>query len=166
VSVTRRQILAITLAAGATGATPVRVQAAGVDRLERLLAFEQRLESAYGAALEQAVIDPALGRSLLGQEREHVRGVEHALETLGRRGPVGSAPPPGPAALGSRRAFATFALELETETVAAYVGVLATLDAPGLLQPLGSIMASGAQHGVALRRVLGDPAVPTRSNVG
>ena len=35
--------------------------------------------------------------------------------------------------------------------------VLARLDAPGLLQPLGSIMTSGAQHQVALRRVLAEP---------
>ena len=35
--------------------------------------------------------------------------------------------------------------------------VLATLDAPDLLQPLGSIMTSGAQHQVALRGLLNEP---------
>jgi Ferritin-like domain len=103
------------------------------------------------------VIDPALGRSLWGQERDHVRGVEVALETLGRRAQRARVVPPRRAALADRPAFARFALELETEAVAGYVEVLARLDAPGLLQPLGSIMTSGAQHQVALRRVLAEP---------
>jgi hypothetical protein len=156
-SVTRRQIVATAVGAAAVRAEPAGAQATGADGLERLLALEHRLESAYRAALDRGVIDPALGRSLSGQERDHVRGVQVALETLGRRPRRARVMPPPRAALAGRPAFARFALELETEAVAGYVEVLAGLDAPGLLQPLGSIMTSGAQHQVALRRVLAEP---------
>ena len=146
------------LAAGALGAGPTPARASGNDQLELLLAFEHRLEAAYRAALAGDAVDLALGRSLLAQEREHVRGVELALRSVGRRGPRSSAPRGAPReALSGRRDFARFALALETETVAAYTQVLATLDAPDLLQPLGSIMTAGAQHQVALRRLLGEP---------
>jgi hypothetical protein len=158
VSLTRGQLVAAAIWAGALSADPALGQPSGVDQLERLLAFEQRLEAAYGAALERCAIDAPLGRSLLAQERKHVRGLELALQTLGRRGPQAAVSPPEQGSgLTGRRAFARFALALETQTVAAYAQVLATLDAPGLLQPLGSIMTSGAQHQVALREVLGEP---------
>jgi hypothetical protein len=158
VSLTRGQFVGVALWAGALGADPALGQPSGVDQLERLLTFEHRLEAAYGAALEHGAIDAPLGRSLLAQERKHVRGVELALQTLGRRGPQATVSPPEQGSgLTGRRAFARFALALETQTVAAYAQVLATLDAPGLLQPLGSIMTSGAQHQVALREVLGEP---------
>jgi hypothetical protein len=156
-SVTRRQIVAAAVGAAAVRAGRAGAQATGADGLERLLALEHRLEAAYRAALDRGVIDPALGRSLSGQERDHVRGVEVALDTLGRRPPRPRVVPPRRAALAGRPAFARFALELESEAVAGYVEVLAGLDAPGLLQPLGSIMTSGAQHQVALRGVLGEP---------
>lgn len=157
-SVTRRQIVVAALAAGVVGARPGHAHASGVDQLDLVLSFEQRLEAAYRAALSRGAIDATLGRSLLAQEREHVRGVGLALEALGRRKPDEpvSPPPPG-AALSARRPFARFALELESEAVGAYVRVLATLDAPDLLQPLGSIMTSGAQHQVALRGLLNEP---------
>ena len=157
-SLTRGQFVAAAIWAGALSADPALGQPSGVDQLERLLAFEQRLEAAYGAALERGAIDAPLGRRLLAQERKHVRGVELALQTLGRRRPQAAVSPPElGSGLTGHRAFARFALALETQTVAAYAQVLATLDAPGLLQPLGSIMTSGAQHQVALREVLGEP---------
>jgi ferritin-like protein len=158
VSLTRGQFVGLAVCAGALGAEPALGQPGGVDRVERLLEFEHRLEAAYGAALERGAIDAPLGRTLLAHEREHVRGVELALRTLGGRVSQATVSPPEPAsALRGRRAFARFALALETQTVAAYAQVLATLDAPGLLQPLGSIMTSGAQHQVALRELLGEP---------
>jgi hypothetical protein len=55
----------------------------------------------------------------------------------------------------SRRAFATSALELERQAVDAYRDVLTGFRDENLLQPLGSIMACGAQHEVALREALG-----------
>ena len=54
-----------------------------------------------------------------------------------------------------RAALERFAIALERETAAAYAATLATLRAPKLLQPLGSIMTAGAQHQVALREALG-----------
>jgi hypothetical protein len=134
-----------------------RALLAGGEPLERLLGFEQRLESAYRAALEREAIDPELGEALLTHEGEHVRGVESALRTLGSGRPRASVTPPEQGrALSDRAAFARFAIGLERDTVSAYAEVLATLRAPELLQPLGSIMTAGAQHEVALRQVLGD----------
>lgn len=153
----RRELLAAAVAASALGVDAAWAQSGGVDRLERLLVLELRLEAAYRAALARDSVEPELGRMLLAHEREHVRGVEVALRALGDGRPRATATPPPPApAFASRRTFARFALALEEETVAAYAELLATLDAPGLLQPLGSIMASGAQHQVALRAVLGE----------
>ena len=78
-SVTRRQIVVAALAAGVVGARPGHAHASGVDQLDLVLSFEQRLEAAYRAALSRGAIDATLGRSLLAQEREHVRGVGLAL---------------------------------------------------------------------------------------
>ena len=127
-----------------------------VDGVARLLGLERRLEAAYAGALARDAIDPDLGRRLLGHEREHVRGLEQALDDLGRPGPRATAPAPTIGiAFGSRRAFAASALQLEHETVDAYRDVLTGFRADHLLQPLGSIMACGAQHEVALRQALG-----------
>ena len=136
----------LALAGGARAATRS-------DDLERLLGLERRLAAAYEAALARDAIDPALGRLLLGHEREHVRGLEQALGG----GPRALAPAPKTGLdLSSRRGFARSALDLERQTVDAYVDVLSTLGNDRLLQPLGSIMACGAQHEVALRQVLGE----------
>jgi hypothetical protein len=155
VIVTRRQAL---LAAGA-GTLAVAGPAAAAretdaEQLERLLGLERRLAGAYEAALAREAIDPALGELLLGHERDHIRGVEQALA---RTAPRATAPPPK---LGidftTRRTFARSALELERQTVDTYQDVLTTFHNDRLLQPLGSIMACGAQHEVALRQVLGE----------
>ena len=136
-------------------------QASDAEQLERLLALEQRLESLYRTALARDAIQPGLGRTLLEHEREHVRGLEQALRGRGRRAPRATVPPPRlGAALASRPAFARLAADLEAGTVRAYQDVLATFAGDRLLQPLGSIMASGAQHAVALRRVAGDELIP------
>jgi hypothetical protein len=155
VIVTRRQAL---LAAGA-GALTVDGPAAAAgetdaEQLERLLGLERRLAAAYEAALAREAIDRALGELLLGHEREHIRGLEQAL---GRSAPRAIAPPPK---LGidftTRRTFARSALELERQTVDTYQDVLTRFHNDRLLQPLGSIMACGAQHEVALRQALGE----------
>lgn len=158
-AITRRRLLSGGAAAKAAlaAAGPAHSAApAGAEALERLLGLEDRLADAYRAALERDAIDPALGERLLAHEREHVRGVEAALASLGRSGPRASVTPPEQSrALTGRRPFARYALELETEAVHGYAALLADLRAPELLQPLGSIMTAGAQHGVALRQVLG-----------
>ncbi len=124
------------------------------DLLAGLLERELALEAAYADALERGAIHPELGERLLRHEREHVRGLEQAL---GAGRPRATAPAPK---LGidfaSRRAFASSALELEAEAVEAYQEVLTTFHNDRLLQPLGSIMACGAQHVVALREALGE----------
>jgi ferritin-like protein len=127
------------------------------DAVARLLGFERRLEAAYAAALARDAIEPALGRRLLAHEHEHIRGLEQALGDLGRRGPRATAPAPTVGIdFASRHAFAASALQLEREAVDAYVDALIGFRDSHLVQPLGSIMACGAQHEVALRQVLGD----------
>jgi len=105
-------------------------------------------------------VDRELGELLLGHEREHVRALEVSLRRAGRT--PGSAPAPAPpeAALSGRRAFGRHALGLEQGAVGAYQDVLAAMRDERLLQPLGSIMAAGAQHEVAWREVLGIELLP------
>ncbi len=128
-----------------------------VEVLEGLLITEQSLISAYEAALRRDAIDPGLAAELVAQEREHVRAL---LKTLGggeERNPRASVPSPElTGALRSRSAFARFALELEADAVAAYAEAATNIRDPKLRQPLGSIMACEAAHGVALRDALGE----------
>jgi hypothetical protein len=127
------------------------------DAVSRLLGFERRLEAAYSAALARDAIEPALGRRLLANESENIRGLEQALGDLGRRGPRATAPAPTVGIdFSSKRAFAASALQIEGKAVDAYVDVLTGFRDDHLVQPLASIMACGAQHEVALRQVLGD----------
>jgi hypothetical protein len=143
--------LALALAGPARAAPP-----SDVEQLERLLVLEHRLQAAYESALTREAIEPRLGDTLLAHEREHVRGLGEALRARGGRAPRAAVPPRLGAALVGPVPFARYAIGLEAETVAAYQEVLATLRDERLLQPLGSIMAAGAQHAVALRRVAGE----------
>jgi hypothetical protein len=128
-----------------------------VDLLEDLLALENRLLSAYEAALRRAAIDMALGETLRDHEEEHVRAIEQALRHAGRRSPQASVPSPDlTAALRSRESFARFARKLEAEAVASYAEAAAAIRNPRLRQPLGSIMACEAAHEVALRDASGE----------
>ena len=150
-------MLGIALGGTLALARPAAAQTSDVDHLERLLALEQRLLSLYEAALERDAIDRGLGETLLEHESEHVRGLEMALRARGRRSPRATVPPPKVGtAFASRTAFARFAGDLEAEAVGSYEGVLPVLRSTRLLLPLGSIMASGAQHVVALRQAGGE----------
>mgnify|MGYP003287928234 CR=1 FL=1 len=149
----------------AAGAAPLALAAVAtaapkpdLDVLERLLTRERRLEAAYEAALRRGALSEPLARALRDQEREHARGIEMSLTARGRRAPG----PPEPdralaASLRSREAFARYALGLEDRAVRAYVDALSSLRDTRVLQPLGAILASEAQHQVALRRFLGEP---------
>ncbi len=131
-----------------------------VDVLEDLLALENRLISAYEAALRRDAIDVALGETLRDHEQEHARAIEEALRHAGTRSPRASVPPRElTSALRDRRAFARYALDLEGEALAAYREAAATIRNPRLRQPLGSIMACEAAHEVALRDALGEPSL-------
>jgi rubrerythrin len=127
-----------------------------VEIVEDLLAVEQRLISMYEAGVRADAIDAGLAEELLVQEREHVRGLERVLARIGRRNPRASVPSPElNRALESRASFARFAQDMEAEALAEYVDAAATIRDPKLRQPLGSIMACEAAHGVALRDALG-----------
>ena len=150
----RVAIAAPALALGALPSRALAVQPADGDQLERLLGLERRLAAAYEGALARDAIEPALGSLLLGHEREHIRGLEQAL---GHARPRATAPAPKVGVdFASRRAFARSALQLEREAVDRYQDVLTGFHNDKLLQPLGSIMACGVQHEVALREVLGE----------
>jgi hypothetical protein len=154
---TRRTALALALAGALARPASASAQSSDVDQLEQLLGLEKRLQSLYEAGLERDAIEPELGETLLEHESEHVRGVEMALRARGRRTPRATVPlPQVGTAFASRTAFARFAIDLETEAVAAYQQVLATIRSTRLLLPLGSIMTSGAQHVVALRQEGGE----------
>ena len=155
---TRRRVL---LAAGAAPLALAAVATAAsrpdVDTLERLLVLERRLEAAYEAAVRRGALDEDLALTLRDQEREHVRGIELALAARGPRAPRTLTPDPGLAgSLRSRDAFARYALRLEARALRDYVAALASLRDARLLRPLGAIMASEAQHQVALRASLGE----------
>ncbi len=131
-----------------------------VDLLEDLLALENRLLSAYEAALRREAIDVALGELLRDHEQEHVRAIEQALRHAGRRSPRASVPSPDlTAALHSRESFVRFARELEAEAVASYAEAAAVIRNPRLRQPLGSILTCEAAHEVALREAAGEPVL-------
>jgi hypothetical protein len=131
-----------------------------VDVLEDLLALEQRLISAYEAALRREVVDVALGKLLRDHERDHASALEDALRHTGQRSPRASVPAPElTAALRSRPAFAQFALDLEAQALASYTRAAAAIRNARLRQPLGSIMACEAAHGVALREALGERSI-------
>ena len=157
---TRRGLLLL-----GAGAAPLALAAAAkaapasdLDILERLLARERRLEAAYEAALRRGALGEALALALRDQEREHAHGIELSMAARGRRAPGAPEPDPALAAsLRSRDAFARYASGLEGRAVRAYVNALASLRDTRLLQPLGAILASEAQHEVALRRFLGEP---------
>ena len=130
---------------------------ADVELLEGLLATEQRLISAYEAGLRRDAIDPALAEELLVQEREHVRALQETLGGSADRNPRATVPSPElTGALRSRSTFARFALRLEAAAVTAYAEAAANIRDAKLRQPLGSIMACEAAHGVALRDALGE----------
>jgi Ferritin-like domain len=127
-----------------------------VEHLERLLAIEERLVAAYEAALRRDAIDPGLGELLLGHEREHAAALRRALAGS-ERNPRASVPSAElTAALRSPSEFARYAARLERTAVDAYVAAAAAMRDERLRQPLGSILACEAAHGVALRHSLGE----------
>jgi Ferritin-like domain len=161
VTLTRRGLVVGLGALAAVPATAVAQEQTDGELLEELLTLERRQEEAYAGALERDAIEPSLGRLLLAQEREHIRGLGLAFEELGAR-PAPEASVPDPrlgAALGSRRAFARFAVGLEQEAMDAYAASAPLLKRKELRMPLGSIMMCEAAHQVALRAADGSPLV-------
>jgi hypothetical protein len=155
---TRRALLGAAAALAVTAPAYAGASRSDGETLEQLLAIEARLAGAYEAALRRDAIESGLGELLLEQEREHIRGLEQALRSVGGRAPRAGVPPPElGSALRSPAAFARFALDLEAEAVAAYTSAAAETTRPGLRRPLGSIMACETAHEVALRAAAGLP---------
>jgi hypothetical protein len=153
------------LAAGATAAGALVLAApatarSGADKqvLERLMALEIRLRSTYEAAARRHVVDADLANLLAGHEGEHADGLGRVVKQKSAGGTVATVPAPevNRALSGGRRGFLRFALRSESEAVAAYADAVTALGDPALLQPLGSIMTSHAQHLVLLRKALGE----------
>lgn len=153
---TRRGLVLAGGAAALLAAAPaVGAPRSDTEMLEGLLSRERRLEAAYEASLRHGALDEQLALSLRDQEREHVRGLEQLLAARGRRPP---SPPRRDArlarALANAEAFGRYALALEGRAVGAYVDAAAGVGDAELLEALGAIMTSEAQHRVALRRAL------------
>ena len=133
-------------------------QRSDLELLEDLLARENRLLSAYEAALRRDAIDPAVGELLRDHEREHVRALEQTLAGYGTRNPRATVPSPDlTAALHDRESFARYAAHLEKEAIEMYSRVAAGIGDPDLRQPLGSILTCSAAHVAALRKSVGEP---------
>jgi Ferritin-like domain len=127
-----------------------------VELMEELLVREHALLSAYEAALKRDAIDAELGATLRDHERDHVRALEQSLAGGAARNPRASVPSAElEAALGGRGSFARFAVDQEGSLVAHYAATVPRIRNARLRQPLGSIMACGAAHVVALRESLG-----------
>jgi hypothetical protein len=161
VSLDRRTALAATAtAAGALVLAPPARARSSADRevLERLLALEIRLRSAYETAARRHVVDAGLANLLAGHAGEHADGLGRVLKRRSGGGAVATVPAPelSRALSGGRRGFLRFALRSEFEAVATYADAVTTLGDPTLLQPLGSVMTSHAQHLVLLRKALGE----------
>jgi hypothetical protein len=127
-----------------------------VELMEELLVREHALLSAYEAALKRDAIDAELGATLRDHERDHVRALEQSLPGGAARNPRASVPSAElEAALGGRESFARFAIAQEDDLAGRYAAALPRIRDARLRQPLGSIMACGAAHVVALREALG-----------
>jgi hypothetical protein len=127
-----------------------------VELMEELLVREHALLSGYEAALRRDAIDAQLGATLRDHERDHVRALEQSLPGGAARNPRASVPSPQlAAAVAGRESFARFAIAQEDELARRYAAVVPRLRDERLRQPLGSIMACGAAHVVALREALG-----------
>ena len=132
---------------------------ADAERLERLLAIEERLIAAYEAALRRDAIEPELGELLLGHEREHAAALRQTLAGS-ERNPRATVPSPElTAALRSPSEFARYAARLERSAADAYVEAAAAMRDDRLRQPLGSILTCEAAHGVALRQSMGERSI-------
>jgi hypothetical protein len=127
-----------------------------VELMEELLVREHALLSAYEAALKRDAIDAELGATLRDHERDHVRALEQSLPGGAARNPRASVPSAElEAALGGRGSFARFAVDQEGSLVGHYAATIPRIRDARLRGPLGSIMACGAAHVVALRESLG-----------
>jgi hypothetical protein len=127
-----------------------------VELMEELLVREHALLSAYEAALKRDAIGAELGATLRDHERDHVRALEQSLPGGAARNPRASVPSAElEAALGGRESFARFAVDQEGSLVGHYAATIPRIRDARLRGPLGSIMACGAAHVVALREALG-----------
>jgi rubrerythrin len=153
--------------AEAKGDTAILGRAIGLERVAVL---------AYDTAIQSGLLSPALlalARTLRAHEQAHADTLTTALTDLG-----GTPPPPpqgvadvdkvvkGLGAVRSQADAVSFAIELETAAVAAYLDAHRELVEAKLLQTAASIMGSEGQHLVVLRRAAGQDPVPTAFETG
>jgi rubrerythrin len=138
--------------------------------LARAITLERVAVLAYDTLIDGGVLTGAIARQarvLRAHEQQHAAVFTKALTDLG------GTPPPAPSGLegvdkvvkglGGVRTQAdalSFAIELETATVAAYYDAQAKFVEAKLLQTGASIMACEGQHLVVLRQAARRPPVP------
>jgi rubrerythrin len=138
--------------------------------LDKAITLERVAVLAYDTIVEGGVLKGALARQL-GTLRDHEQ--QHAAVLTKALTDLGGTPPPAPSGLedvdkvskglGGVRTQAdalSFAIELETATVAAYHDAEAKFVEAKLLQTAASIMGCEGQHLVVLRQAAGRPPVP------
>lgn len=135
--------------------------------LRATIGLEQAAAYAYAAAATEGRLGRAtpVARLFARQEQEHADGLSGALAGLGGNPPArprraSDVPGLERAIAGSATEFLNFAVELETEAVAAYYSATAKLKSRELLSTGASIMACEAQHLVVLRQALGKNPSP------
>jgi hypothetical protein len=150
--------------------------AGDLEVLASAITLERVAVLAYGRAIEGGLLSPRVERLatlLRTQEQAHADALVAAMTTL--RGKV----PPKPSGTGDIDAVAkgiadvkseadviSFAIALETATVAAYYDAHRKLVDAKLLQTAASIMANEGQHLVVLRQAAGKPLVPNALETG
>jgi rubrerythrin len=138
--------------------------------LDEAITLERVAVLAYDTIVEGGVLKGALARQvriLRDHEQQHAAVLTKALTDLG------GTPPPAPSGLGdvdkvikglggvrTPADALSFAIELETATVAAYHDAEAKFVEAKLLQTTASIMGCEGQHLVVLRQAAGRPPVP------
>jgi rubrerythrin len=145
------------------------------DILARAITLERIAVLAYGVAIDSTLLSSDfadIARRFRDHEQQHADALVTALTDLG-----GSPPPPptvkdidgvvkGIGDVKSEADVASFAIELEMATVAAYYDAHHKLIDAKLLQTGASIMASEAQHLVVLRQAVKRDPVPNAFETG
>lgn len=132
--------------------------------LNSALDLENTAIAAYtaGAALLKGEV-LKVGKTFLGQEKEHAAGLSQAIKDLGgtpNKAKTAEEYAQGFPSLKSQNDVLKFAVDLENMAVAAYVGAIPKLSDPRLRQTAAAINTNEAEHISVLLGALGKPPVP------
>jgi len=140
----RRDLFAVTLAAGLAAPAAARGEDRDGDIVKALIAREEAAAYAYRGLRMPSASDPA------AQDAEHVKALRTELQALGRGTAPISAEDLDPAALRLNEApkdeRVAAAVALETDLLAQYRDAVLGITEPGILQAVATILACHAQR--------------------